>query len=109
MPWGDAIVALLAFGIQAALLRRAVEGGSWRVRVSLAGVGLLLRSLGRVPDGFAVADPDRGDVAPFLEEIKSPFGRIGAVRHAVRLSDAEVGWTRPPVALDADRPVWEGR
>lgn len=101
--------ALLAFGIQAALHRRAVEGGSWRVRVSLAGVGLLLRSLGRVPDGFAVSDPDRGDVATFLEETDSPFGRVGAVRHAVRLSAAPVGWTRPPAALDADPPVWEGR
>ncbi|MEQ8601740.1 MAG: CoA transferase [Marivibrio sp.] len=98
--------ALLAFGIEAALLRRAVEGGSWRVRVSLAGVGGLLRGLGRPPEGFAVPDPSRADVARFLEETDSPFGRVSAVRHAVRLSDARVGWTRPPVALDAHRPIW---
>ena len=31
---------LLAFGTLAALLRRAEEGGSWHVRVSLAGTAL---------------------------------------------------------------------
>lgn len=39
---------LLAFGIQATLLRQAQAGGSWQVQVSLAGVGLWPRGLGRV-------------------------------------------------------------
>jgi hypothetical protein len=55
---------LLAFGAMAALHRRAVEGGSWHVRVSLAQVGQWLRGLGRVPDGFSVPDQHIDDFGP---------------------------------------------
>ncbi|PVG03554.1 CoA-transferase family III [Serendipita vermifera] len=40
---------LLAFGVMAALARSFTEGGSWEVRVSLAGVGQWLRDLGQLP------------------------------------------------------------
>ena len=48
---------LLAFAVMAALVRRAEEGGSWHVRVSLAQTGRWLRQLGRI-DGMACPDPD---------------------------------------------------
>ncbi len=47
---------LLAFAVMAALVRRAEEGGSWHVRVSLAQTGHWLRQLGRI-DGMACPDP----------------------------------------------------
>ncbi|KAK2017520.1 CoA-transferase family III [Colletotrichum eremochloae] len=49
---------LLASGISAALYRRATEGGSWIVDVSLAGVMKYLRSLGQYPgkSGFEISD-----------------------------------------------------
>ncbi|PFH53353.1 hypothetical protein AMATHDRAFT_137868 [Amanita thiersii Skay4041] len=56
----------LAFGIHAALARTITEGGSWEVRVSLAGVGQWIRSLGRVlpEEGFGRGKkfPSRGDL-----------------------------------------------
>src|SRR5690606_5310457 len=48
---------LMAFGAQVALARQATEGGSWRVRVSLAQTARWLRSLGRVADGLLCPMP----------------------------------------------------
>lgn len=83
---------LLAFGIQAALWRQQTEGGSWQVRVSLAGMAQWLRSLGRVADGLAVEAPAPD---PWLETVASGFGRLTAVRHAGELSLTPPAWRRP--------------
>ncbi|MGN5480666.1 CoA transferase [Cupriavidus basilensis] len=58
---------LLAFGAMAALHRRATEGGSWHVRVSLAQVGRWLRGLGRVAGGLRAPEQKIDDVADLLE------------------------------------------
>lgn len=93
---------LLAFGIMAALRRRAVEGGSWSVQVSLARTGHWLRELGRI-DGLACAEPAFEDL---LETTPSGFGRLTAVRHAARMSDTPPGWQRPAVPLGSHLPEW---
>ena len=95
--------ALLAFGIIAALHRRATEGGSWHVRVSLAGTGRWLRGLGRVADGFALAKPDFSDR---VESSQTPLGRVDAARHAVRMSATPPAWTLPTVPLGTHPPAW---
>ncbi len=97
---------LLAFGIMAALLRRAAEGGSWRVRVSLARTGLWLRSLGRVADGFACADPGIEDVADRLDEVESGFGRLSVVRPAARMPASPLCHDRPAVPPGTDPARW---
>lgn len=83
---------LLALGIQAALLRRAEEGGSWHVRVSLAATGQWLRGLGRVEGGLAAQDPGQEDVADLLEERDSPLGRVSAIRHAAEMERTPAHW-----------------
>src|ERR1700688_2338569 len=65
---------LLAFAAMAALARRAEQGGSWHVRVSLAQTGHWLRALGRI-DGVTCPDPGFDDVKDCLEETPSGFGR----------------------------------
>ncbi len=95
--------ALLAFGVQVALHRRATVGGSWHVRVSLAGTGKWIRSLGRVSDGFAVGAPGFEDR---LETVPSGFGTLTAVRHAVELSETQPFWSHPSVPLGTDRAGW---
>ena len=105
---------LLAFGIQAALWRRATQGGSWQVQVSLAGVGLWLRSLGRVPNGLLATKPDR---APLLEDTVCGFGgtesarqmaTLRAVRHAAQFSVTPAGFDRPSMPPGSDAPAWLG-
>lgn len=95
---------LLAFGVQAALLRQANEGGSWRVRVTLAGVAHWLRSLGRVaqPDW----DAARPDIAPYLETLDSGFGRLQAVRHCAQFSRTPVAWDHPSMPPGSQPPRW---
>jgi hypothetical protein len=97
---------LMAFGALAALIRRAEQGGSWLVRVSLAQTAHWLRSLGRVSNGFACPDPAFEDVQDLLEDSASPFGRLTAVRHAAQLAKTPARWLRPSAPLASHAPAW---
>ena len=96
---------LLALGVMAAWLRRAEEGGSWRVRVSLARTGLWLRDLGRI-DGFAAVEPAQADIADLLETRDSGFGPLTAVRHAAILAATPAFEALPAMPLGSHRPAW---
>jgi crotonobetainyl-CoA:carnitine CoA-transferase CaiB-like acyl-CoA transferase len=98
---------LLAFAIIAALKRRAEQGGSWHVRVSLAQTGHWLRQLGRI-DGMQCRDPCFDEVRDRLEEAPSGFGRLTAVRHAADMSETPPHWTRLSVPLGTHAPAWSG-
>ncbi len=100
---------LLAAGAVAGLYRRATEGGSWHVRVSLARTGHWLRGLGRVADGLARAKPAHADIAGFLGESTSGFGTLSAVRHAAVLSATPARWPRPSVKPGTHPPRWPMR
>ena len=71
---------LMAFGAMVALARRAQEGGSWLVRISLAQVGKWIVDLGEVPESALEGVP--AEFAP--EELErwsmvteTPSGRCG--------------------------------
>ena len=96
---------LLAAGVMAAWLRRATEGGSWRVRVSLARTGMWLRSLGRI-EGFTATEPSQADIADLLQTHPSGFGPLTAVRHAAVLSDTPAFEALPAMPLGSDLPAW---
>jgi crotonobetainyl-CoA:carnitine CoA-transferase CaiB-like acyl-CoA transferase len=106
-PLDHASGYLLALGILAAWLRRAREGGSWRVRVTLAGTGLWLRSLGRVEHGFAAPEPDAAEVAPLLETRDTAFGRLATVRHAARMERTPAHWALPAAPLGSAPASWD--
>jgi len=97
---------LMAFGAMMALARKAREGGSWHVRVSLAQTGHWFAGLGRLENGFAGPDPTSADIADLLQETDTPFGRLTFVRHAAQLSETPAFWARPPVPLGTHAPVW---
>ena len=96
---------LLAFAVMAALHRRATEGGSWHVRLSLAQTGCWLRRLGRV-DGMKCLDLGFEEVSDRLSETPSGFGRLTAVRHAAEMSETPPYWARLSVPLGTHAPVW---
>jgi crotonobetainyl-CoA:carnitine CoA-transferase CaiB-like acyl-CoA transferase len=98
---------LLAFGIMRALARRATEGGSYLVRVSLGQTGAWIQGLGRVPFTAQVGAED--DFADLLVDTPSPFGTLRHLRPAVRLSETPARWARPSVPLGSSPPVWPPR
>jgi crotonobetainyl-CoA:carnitine CoA-transferase CaiB-like acyl-CoA transferase len=96
---------LMAFAAMTALARRAREGGSFHVRVSLAQTGTWLRRLGRI-DGVACPDLSIDDVQDRLEDSASGFGRLTAVRHSATMSETPPRWARPSVPLGTHPPAW---
>jgi crotonobetainyl-CoA:carnitine CoA-transferase CaiB-like acyl-CoA transferase len=96
---------LLAFGIMTALRRRAAQGDSWHVRVSLAQTAHWLRGLGRI-EGMHCRDPGFHDVGDRLHEMASDFGRLTAVRHAADMSETPPHWLRASVRLGTHAPAW---
>ena len=99
---------LLAFGAMVALLKRAEQGGSWRVRTSLAQVGHWLQLLPRVPDGLRAPDQSKTDIVDLMQTTPSGFGPLRAVRHAAQLSETPAHWARPSMPLGSHAPVWLG-
>jgi crotonobetainyl-CoA:carnitine CoA-transferase CaiB-like acyl-CoA transferase len=97
---------LAAFGAMVALARRATEGGSWHVRVSLAQTGRWLQTMGRVEAGQRVPDPRAHDLADCLETLDSPFGRLRVAASAEQLSLTPPHFARPPVPIGTDVPAW---
>jgi CoA-transferase family III len=96
---------LMAFAAMTTLARRAREGGTWHVRLSLAQTGTWLRQLGRI-DGMACPDVSFDDVQDRLEDSASGFGRLTAVRHSAMMSDTPPQWARPSVPLGTHPPAW---
>lgn len=100
---------LAAFGAMRALLRRAEEGGSWHVEVSLARTAQWIWDLADAigpepapPD----ANPDRASVSSLLGDWDTAFGRVSALRPAYALSETPPRRDRPPVPLGTDSPDW---
>lgn len=96
---------LLAFGAMVALHRRAREGGSYLVRVSLAQTGRWIDNLGRV-DGRSIPDLSLEDVADLLQTTDTPFGKMRHIAPPARLSATPARWDRPSVPLGTHRPEW---
>ncbi|KXH25838.1 hypothetical protein CSAL01_05012 [Colletotrichum salicis] len=102
---------LLATGVTAALYKRATQGGSYKVDVSLAGVMKYLRSLGQYPEasGFeGVGDYEKPEDVPseFFETRKTGFGLMTAIRHSAQIEGCEVGWEVMPKPLGSDAAQW---
>jgi crotonobetainyl-CoA:carnitine CoA-transferase CaiB-like acyl-CoA transferase len=103
---------LMATGTMIALQRRAEQGGSWLVRISLAQVGKWIVDLGEVPAAALTNIP-----AEFTNEeldrwsmtTETPSGQLRHLRPAVQLSETPPHWSRPSVPLGYHPPVWPPR
>lgn len=103
---------LMAFGAMVALGRRAREGGSWLVRVSLARSGHWIYQHGLLdPAEYAGVpkDPSDDELRPLLQTTESPVGRLTHLAPAVQMSETPARWTRPAVPLGYHPPVWPPR
>ncbi len=103
---------LMAFGAAVALARRAREGGSWLVRISLAQTGRWLVERGELPE------PELTDIPKEFtpEEIQrwsttsdTPAGRLHHLAPVLRMSETPPRWARPSVPLGYHQPLWPPR
>ena len=103
---------LMAFGAMEALRRRAVEGGSWMVRISLAQVGKWIVDLGEVPPDAARAAPAEftpAELDAWSMVTDTPSGNLRHLRPVVGLSETKPYWALPSVPLGYHQPVWPPR
>jgi crotonobetainyl-CoA:carnitine CoA-transferase CaiB-like acyl-CoA transferase len=103
---------LMAFGAMMALARRAREGGSWLVRISLAQTGRWLVGRGEVPEAELkdVAPEFTADeLARWSIESQAPAGTLRHLKPTVLLSETPPYWARPSVPLGHNEPVWPAR
>ena len=95
---------LAAYGAMTALARRATEGGSWHVQVSLCQTCMWYQRLG---DGNDAGAPGLGDVEPFTALMDTAdFGPIRYLTPAVQMSETPPHWDLPPARIGAHEPVW---
>ena len=100
---------LMAFGAVVALARRAREGGSWLVRLSLAQTGRWLTGLGQVPDAALLDVPPEfapDEIASWSTATDTPMGRLRHLAPVLRLSETPPRWARPSVPLGYNAPSW---
>jgi crotonobetainyl-CoA:carnitine CoA-transferase CaiB-like acyl-CoA transferase len=97
-----------AAGIMAALRRRAKEGGSYHVRVSLTRAAMWYQSLGMFADTQFVPSQAQVMIPPETITRQTPYGEINRLAPLVKLSKTPGQWRDPLVVVrGSDRPVWE--
>jgi crotonobetainyl-CoA:carnitine CoA-transferase CaiB-like acyl-CoA transferase len=103
---------LMAFGAMVALARRAREGGSWLVRISLAQVGKWIVDLGEVTESAARDAPaefSADELARWSMVSETPSGQLRHLSPVVQMSETQPYWARPSVPLGYNRPEWPAR
>ena len=103
---------LMAFGAMVALARRAREGGSWLVRISLAQTGRWLVGRGQVLDALLKDIPKEftpDELERWSITSDTPVGRLRHLGPVLRMSETAPRWARPSVPLGHNEPVWPKR
>jgi crotonobetainyl-CoA:carnitine CoA-transferase CaiB-like acyl-CoA transferase len=101
---------LMAFGALVALERRAREGGSWLVRVSLARTGKWIVDRGYNENFAAVArELEEETLTGLLMETKGPSATFRHLKPVLRMSETQPYWERPPSPLGTHPAAWPAR
>ena len=112
----DGLVGFLgAAAVASTLLRRAREGGSYHIRLSLARTAMWVQSLGEAQHSATtlVGAGTPGDLRfvgsagePRITKMETPFGELEFVAPAIRYSETPGYFERPPVPIGASRMEW---
>lgn len=98
-----------AIGASAALAKRATEGGSWHVTVSLTRTAMWCGSLGLVDPSLAGCDAEHSPREPAAYDAPSPLGDVHMLAPPVRFSETPARWRDPVlVPRGSSRPEWRG-
>ncbi|MGO9335754.1 MAG: CoA transferase [Acidimicrobiales bacterium] len=96
-----------AIGASAALVKRATEGGSWHVTVSLTRTAMWCGSLGLVDPSLAGCDDEHTLREPVPYDVESPLGDVHMLAPPVRFSHTPPAWPDPIlVPRGSSWPEW---
>jgi hypothetical protein len=114
VPICDNVVAWLGTtGILAALRRRAIEGGSYRVTVSLTRTVLWMLSLGIFDKGYARATAGSSDehtnIAPDLFTAETPLGTYQGMTDQIVMSRTPGSYRTVLMPRGSSKPEWLAR
>jgi hypothetical protein len=99
---------LAAAGALGALIRRAREGGSYHVKVSLTRSSMWVQDLGQLPPARWPETPPPLRARPeHLMAMDSSFGRLVFPAPITQYSLTPAYWSRPPEPYGASLPSWE--
>ncbi len=97
---------LAASGAMAALARRAIEGGSYHVKVSLAQTANWLYGFGLSPSENTNQALDMQLAAKYMVTSDSGFGRLHHLGPIVRMSETQPCWDQVTVPLGTHAARW---
>jgi crotonobetainyl-CoA:carnitine CoA-transferase CaiB-like acyl-CoA transferase len=97
---------LAAYGILLALARRATEGGSYHVRVSLCQSGMFIYRQGDVGYQQPGMDLSEAELGTLLVESQPASGKVRHLGPILQLSETPPYWERPTPVLGGDKPEW---
>lgn len=98
---------LATYGALLALARRAREGGSWQVHVSLCGSAMLLQRQGLLKDFDAAPEAlTEAQFAPLQVQEAGVYGDLLTLGPVLRMSVTPPRWDKPTPRLGGDAPVW---
>ncbi len=95
-----------AYGILLALARRATEGGSYHVRVSLCQSGMFIYRQGDVgyqADGMGLSSAELDELLVESQPVSGSLRHLGPV---VRMSETQPYWDKPTPVLGGDKAEW---
>ena len=97
---------LASFGAMEALKRRALDGGSYMVRLSLVQVANWLMSLGTVENYNTIEIPTREQVKNTLMVSNTSWGRVEHLKPLLKMSQTQPRYFSVPVPLGSNLPIW---
>ena len=97
-----------AYGTLLALARRAREGGSYHVRVSLCQTGMMIYDQGKVSALPENLNLEISDVESLCIESDSHLGRIKHLAPVLSLSETRPHWALPTPKMGSNDPRWLG-
>jgi crotonobetainyl-CoA:carnitine CoA-transferase CaiB-like acyl-CoA transferase len=98
-----------AVGIQAALIRRAKEGGSYHVRVNLARCAMWFMSLGTFDKNAPAPTGEQHQLlAPDTITAQTPYGELVRLAPPVEFSETKPYWEDPVLVVrGSSKPKWK--
>ena len=97
---------LAAYGALLALARRAREGGSYHVRVSLCQSGMFIYRQGKTEFSEPGMDLSTSELDALRIETKPQIGPLRHLGPILQLSETPPHWVRPTPQLGGNAPEW---